>query len=1185
MSTSSTSPDNLWEEALKSLKDEHRRRLVALGANQKASLDDLLSTVHDRKARCIGKQWTILVRGKTIVVRDVFEKMVIWIHKFVEVGDAAVQYDPGHAALPWAAVRFILQASISDVETFGMVVQDTETLANVITRCRVLEDLYLGHKLQIANQLREEITTVYAAILSYLSAVLRYLRDNTAVRFLKATLDTQSKLEKRYKAIKETQDTIVHLTSIAEAEKARQLSGDVDQLRKQIEQATDDATKREAHLLDTLHQLDEPIKRIDTKLDDIRDQLKDDQRVKLLRSISTIPYPRYHKAAAKDRLADSGQWLIQKKAYKDWRASSSSSVLWLHGIPGSGKTKLTSLVIDEVKNGEHLAFFYCARNSAEPFRAETDKILACLVRQLACTSRNQSILKPVEVQYEEALSGFADFEDQDWTAEESLQVLLELLPFYPAVTIVIDALDEVNSIERPQLLDALNDLVASSGTLVKVFISSRENYDIVLRLQDMPNVYIHMDENAQDIERFIKERLARAKLLRGNMASELSDKIFRTLQNRAQGMFRMVDLQIQTLSLLKTAADIESRLVKLPATLHDSYSDLYGEIRDSGEHAFALAKMVFQWLLVAKDEISLSDFATLVPHWPTAAGRTYTPSEINDTCAVLISVDDSAFRFSHLSVREFFNNIATSEDDAFKPINANAAIASAYLSYLTDTLGQLRSAKVANSTQNSAQGAPDCETEIVTPNVDEQTDDTVAGAAETGKRGTIDTDTIRNVSDMPGPSKNLNLYTVQNWRSHAGECGDLLSQPPLSSQLREFMISRDGNCLTQTWKVWVQVAWRGWDVWGDDYNPIRNPIWFACDHEVLDLLQDLLAIRYWRQLTDERRRMDTSNTDDSTTKTETPLWYAISERKLNLFEAILNKHPKGLLSLLPPSGIEFIEARLSSNGVDLMSMWQDSSQQLAPHATSEISSNGSDFYTEACKQAEEIFDGVPNALVKLVRCLAVDDDLLNAVEKNTPNVTRWLLTFGIGRRWLSKALINAISYNQTATADVLMTFGAEKEKVAVVRALRRQLYTTATHLIEAGYDISGRYLEKRRTALHYAAASGKIDIVQLLLDRGANLRKYDIDGCQPHHLAAMSKHWHIVALLQQHDASLETPNTQTEKTENPSVSVTASIEGEDMLKPQESGINEDDVDTSKLNQVLVPSRKKSYTEILVGVAN
>ena len=44
-----------------------------------------------------------------IVLRDIFAKVAAWIQTFIEVGDIAVQYDPGHAALPWALVRFLLK--------------------------------------------------------------------------------------------------------------------------------------------------------------------------------------------------------------------------------------------------------------------------------------------------------------------------------------------------------------------------------------------------------------------------------------------------------------------------------------------------------------------------------------------------------------------------------------------------------------------------------------------------------------------------------------------------------------------------------------------------------------------------------------------------------------------------------------------------------------------------------------------------------------------------------------------------------------------------------------------------------------------------------------------------------------------------------------------------------------------
>jgi len=46
--------------------------------------------------------------GREIDVQERAGRLVSWLAKFREVGDIAMQYDPVHAALPWAGVRFIL---------------------------------------------------------------------------------------------------------------------------------------------------------------------------------------------------------------------------------------------------------------------------------------------------------------------------------------------------------------------------------------------------------------------------------------------------------------------------------------------------------------------------------------------------------------------------------------------------------------------------------------------------------------------------------------------------------------------------------------------------------------------------------------------------------------------------------------------------------------------------------------------------------------------------------------------------------------------------------------------------------------------------------------------------------------------------------------------------------------------
>ena len=49
---------------------------------------------------------------KPIVLRDVLRRIAGRINKFKEVGNNAVYHDPVHAAVPWAAVRFVHQIRI-----------------------------------------------------------------------------------------------------------------------------------------------------------------------------------------------------------------------------------------------------------------------------------------------------------------------------------------------------------------------------------------------------------------------------------------------------------------------------------------------------------------------------------------------------------------------------------------------------------------------------------------------------------------------------------------------------------------------------------------------------------------------------------------------------------------------------------------------------------------------------------------------------------------------------------------------------------------------------------------------------------------------------------------------------------------------------------------------------------------
>ncbi|KAH0161653.1 purine and uridine phosphorylase, partial [Aureobasidium melanogenum] len=63
-----------------------------------------------------------------------------------------------------------------------------------------------------------------------------------------------------------------------------------------------------------------------------------------------------------DRVKNSGEWLLHDSRYKDWFYS--GGLIWLHGIPGCGKSVLSSKIIDDLteryKSDSNFRVVYCA---------------------------------------------------------------------------------------------------------------------------------------------------------------------------------------------------------------------------------------------------------------------------------------------------------------------------------------------------------------------------------------------------------------------------------------------------------------------------------------------------------------------------------------------------------------------------------------------------------------------------------------------------------------------------------------------------------------------------------------------------------------------------------------------------------------------------------------------------------
>lgn len=205
-------------------------------------------------------------------------------------------------------------------------------------------------------------------------------------------------------------------------------------------------------------------------------------------------------------------------------------------IAGTGKTYLTSRVIDEIQdalksnpNHEGLAFFYCNRNETE--RQEPLSVLRSFVRQLSTIANEedsmQKNLRQLHIQTRLKASYLS--------IDVCKGLLLEFINLYPKTTLVLDALDECDKRKRGVLIETFDYLLDQALRPVKIFISSRPDGDIRERFKGRANIEIQATDNHDDIATFVESEITKHRRWK-KISPGLQEEIIETLQKRSQGM-------------------------------------------------------------------------------------------------------------------------------------------------------------------------------------------------------------------------------------------------------------------------------------------------------------------------------------------------------------------------------------------------------------------------------------------------------------------------------------------------------------------------------------------------------------------------------------------------------------------------------------------------------------------------
>ena len=129
--------------------------------------------------------------------------------------------------------------------------------------------------------------------------------------------------------------------------------------------------------------------------------------------------------------------------YIQWKTQQNST-LWLYGIPGCGKTILSSTIIEDLEKTlppSTLLYFYF--DFSDNHKQKLDSMVRSLISQLYYKSKN------AQKQLDSLFSSCEDGNRQP-THESLCQVLLHMVDSLEHTYIVLDALDECSTRSWPR---------------------------------------------------------------------------------------------------------------------------------------------------------------------------------------------------------------------------------------------------------------------------------------------------------------------------------------------------------------------------------------------------------------------------------------------------------------------------------------------------------------------------------------------------------------------------------------------------------------------------------------------------------------------------------------------------------------------------------------------------------------
>ncbi|KAL6831944.1 hypothetical protein V8C40DRAFT_263226 [Trichoderma camerunense] len=381
-------------------------------------------------------------------------------------------------------------------------------------------------------------------------------------------------------------------------------------------------------------------------------------------------------------------WFLKLQQLSSWLTTHESSILWVNGSPGQGKTIVAKFLLTYLEDLQHsfdhrttvIYFFFYDQDDS--YRTVSSAIRS-FIKQLLSTQDAFDVI-----------SDKFNIETSTINDELAWDVLEELLrsPIFGTIYCVIDALDECQDNEaRQRLLVFINKIIQrplakskAKYPVLKAFLTSRPTTDLSRALRKLPS--IHLTASSDDLKTFIQSRIQEL-----DLEKQHEDEIIDLLSSRVEQTFLWISIvlkKLKTTSTLLSQADMEQIITESPSRLTDLYESLLVQIIQSRDIA---AQKLLIWAVFSRRAMTLDELEVALAIQEKSKNqesiekhRIYlTKKSVTSAVGVFLEIVDDKVYLIHQSAKDFLlKSERLAEAEFCRGLHPNLYLAEICMKYL-----------------------------------------------------------------------------------------------------------------------------------------------------------------------------------------------------------------------------------------------------------------------------------------------------------------------------------------------------------------------------------------------------------------------------------------------------------------------------------------------------------------------